>query len=286
MSIRLKRLYADFQRVSQLFREYSNISIKNIFGKPPEKYQIEYSIKGIRQEAEKIVEQDTHLVEIVLPRNYPGESPICRMLSPIFHPNIAPHVICITDHWTAGESLADLIIRIGEMICYQSYNIKSPLNGEAAKWADRNIDRLPLDTVDLSLHKRPEDIVVNIEEFESVDENVPKEEEMIDNSSNKSILGSRLNDVAELPQPTEQEVTKKTNEEICSNCGAKGENAQFEECVNGHFICSDCIIECQICGRTLCVLCSFSKCPSCQRLVCKEHYSEVANLCLECSTLK
>jgi predicted Zn finger-like uncharacterized protein len=33
------------------------------------------------------------------------------------------------------------------MIGYQSYNIKSPLNGEAARWVEQNLHRLPLDPV-------------------------------------------------------------------------------------------------------------------------------------------
>jgi ubiquitin-protein ligase len=71
------------------------------------------------------------------------------MLTPIFHPNIEPAVICIGDHWTAGERLCDLVVRIGEMITYQSYNIKSPLDGEAAMWADLNNALLPVDKTDL-----------------------------------------------------------------------------------------------------------------------------------------
>jgi hypothetical protein len=58
------------------------------------------------------------------------------MLTPCFHPNIEPATICVGDHWTAGERLVDLVVRIGEMITYQAYNIKSPLDGEAAMWAD------------------------------------------------------------------------------------------------------------------------------------------------------
>src|SRR5450631_213722 len=40
---------------------------------------------------------------------------------------------------------------MGEMLVYQSYNIKSPLNGEAAKWAAEHADELPLQTIDLSI---------------------------------------------------------------------------------------------------------------------------------------
>ena len=47
----------------------------------------------------------SHLVEIVLPASYPRLPPQCRMLTPIFHPNIAPHAICVGDHWSAGEPL-------------------------------------------------------------------------------------------------------------------------------------------------------------------------------------
>jgi hypothetical protein len=55
----------------------------------------------------------------------------------------------VGDHWTAGERLVDLVIRIGEMIAYQAYNIQSPLDGEAAMWADQNARHLPVDLRDL-----------------------------------------------------------------------------------------------------------------------------------------
>jgi ubiquitin-protein ligase len=71
------------------------------------------------------------------------------MLTPIFHPNIDPAYICVGDHWVAGERLTDLVTRIGEMIAYQAYNIKSPLNGEAAMWADLNGAQLPVDKTNL-----------------------------------------------------------------------------------------------------------------------------------------
>ena len=81
--------------------------------------------------------------------NYPRTPPQCRMLSPVFHPNIAPHAICVGDHWSAGESLESIVTRIGEMLAYQSYNVKSPLNGEAARWVEENKHRVPLDPVSL-----------------------------------------------------------------------------------------------------------------------------------------
>ena len=91
----------------------------------------------------------SHMVEIALPLSYPRMPPQCRMLTPIFHPNIAPHAICIGDHWSPGEPLWSIVARIGEMIAYQSYNTKSPLNGEAARWVDQHVDELPLDPVSM-----------------------------------------------------------------------------------------------------------------------------------------
>ena len=84
-------------------------------------------------------------MEVNLSLGYPRRPPHCRMLTPIFHPNIDSATICVGDHWTAGERLVDLVVRIGEMIAYQAYNIQSPLDGEAAMWADLNHHRLPTD---------------------------------------------------------------------------------------------------------------------------------------------
>ena len=89
--------------------------------------------------------RDSHMVEIQLTSDYPRLAPKCKMLTPIFHPNIDPTTICIGDHWAAGERLADLVVRIGEMIAYQAYNIKSPLDAEAAMWADLHAGELPID---------------------------------------------------------------------------------------------------------------------------------------------
>ena len=77
------------------------------------------------------------------------------MLTPIFHPNIDPATICVGDHWTAGERLVDLAVRIGEMIAYQAYNIQSPLDAEAAMWADLNAAKLPVD--DAAFTRRPDE---------------------------------------------------------------------------------------------------------------------------------
>ena len=153
--VRLRRLQADFAKLQDYVRRHPRVQLVQHEGEPPERYQLRYCIRSLRQRDGELVEVADHLVEIFLPLGYPRTPPQCRMLTPIFHPNIAPHAICIGDHWSAGETLQSIVSRIGEMIAYQSYNTKSPLNGEAARWVDQNLERLPLDVVSMDAEEAP-----------------------------------------------------------------------------------------------------------------------------------
>jgi ubiquitin-protein ligase len=148
-SVRLRRLQADFEKLSAYAQRHPRVRLVQVEGTPPEKYQVEFQLRSINQNGDQFSYVNRHLVEISLPRNYPRMPPQCRMLTPVFHPNIAPHAICIGDHWNAGEPLWSMVMRIGEMLAYQSYNTKSPLNGEAARWVEENMASLPLDPVPL-----------------------------------------------------------------------------------------------------------------------------------------
>jgi predicted Zn finger-like uncharacterized protein len=148
-NVRLRRLKADSAKLQEYVRRHPRVRLVQMEGDPPERYQIEYRINSLRMVGGELQPVQSHLVEITLPLNYPRLPPQCRMLSPVFHPNIAPHAICVGDYWGAGESLESIIVRIGEMLAYQSYNVKSPLNGEAARWVEENKHRVPLDPVSL-----------------------------------------------------------------------------------------------------------------------------------------
>lgn len=148
-NVRLRRLTADYQKLQEYARLHPRITLVQAEGDPPERYQLQYRIRSLRSVNGELEPIKDHTVEILLPRNYPRTPPQCRMLTPVFHPNIAPHAICVGDHWSAGESLQSIVTRIGEMLAYQSYNVKSPLNGEAARWVEENKDQLPLDRVSL-----------------------------------------------------------------------------------------------------------------------------------------
>ena len=148
MHARLRRLNADYEFVQQAFANHPFIRLVKTEGK----YTFAFQVAGLTPTSEDaFLPCALHQAEVFLPLDYPRRPPFCRMTTPVFHPNIDPQKICIGDHWSAGRSLAQMIVHIGEMICYQSYNLKSPLNARAAEWAGKNLDSLPLQKADLSV---------------------------------------------------------------------------------------------------------------------------------------
>ena len=144
--LRTRRLIADARQMAEAFAGSELVKVRPTAGDPPEAYHVEYAVRGLeRGKGGKPVPRTQHLVEIRLTGDYPRTPPQCKMLTPVFHPNIDPTTICVGDHWAAGERLVDLTVRIGEMIAYQAYNIQSPLDAEAAMWADLNPQSLPVD---------------------------------------------------------------------------------------------------------------------------------------------
>ncbi len=154
MQARLRRLRADHERVVAAFADHPVVRLLAAEGDPPETYTFELRVEGLVPglgDDEQLRSSRLHRAEVFLPLDYPRRPPFCRMLTPVFHPNIDPQKICIGDHWSAGQSLAHMVARIAEMICFQSYNVKSPLNARAAAWAERNLARLPLQGGDLTV---------------------------------------------------------------------------------------------------------------------------------------
>lgn len=147
--LRTSRLKREYERLQQSFRSHKQIRCAVIGGTPPDRYRIEYFIKGIERQGTQLIERDHHVMEVSLPVEYPRMPAACKMLSPVFHPNIDPFTVCISDFHSPQETLVDIIIRVGQMIAYQKHNVKSPLNGEAAAWCQQNLHLLPVDRTDL-----------------------------------------------------------------------------------------------------------------------------------------
>lgn len=150
-SPRIRRVQSDYDRMKRRFADFPLIKIASAEGVPPEKYLITYNVKGLSAEPDGTLrERDQHTLEVNLTLGYPRRPPQCKLLTPIFHPNITESTVCTGDFYAASEGLDDLVIRIGRMIAYQEYNVKSPLNGLAARWAEKNNAKLPVDARELA----------------------------------------------------------------------------------------------------------------------------------------
>lgn len=154
MNARLRRIAADYEEIKKNFDGHKNIIVEPIGFEPAEKYKVTYYINGIYlKEDNKIETLNKHTITITLHSEYPRYKPICTIETPIWHPNFRDGQICIGDIWGAGESLSDIIINIGDMIQYKSWNSFSPLSADAAKWAIENKHLFPVGNVNLWIGK-------------------------------------------------------------------------------------------------------------------------------------
>jgi ubiquitin-protein ligase len=262
---RLRRLQSDYEAVRRLVHLHPRVEIEGVSGTPPDRYLLVLKVRSLRQRGDAIERADEHRLEIRLPLGYPREPPVCRMLTPVFHPNIAPHVVCVGDHWTAAESLDAIIQRVGEMLAYQSYNTKSPLNGQAARWAEQNVALLPIDK---------EEFYVDLAEAEA-----RVSSDGVRRCSNCGTLGAALETCARghavcadcaLRCPTcggllcivcGTDSCETCAGPRCSNCGGPG--ARAHRCARGHTLCADCAVACERCGAPLCLACGEPPCRRC-----------------------
>ena len=152
MTARMRRIASDWEQVRKDFAGHKNIIVTPVGEFPPEKYHITYFVNGVYLLADGTVHiLGRHEVDITLHAEYPRYKPVCKISTPICHPNFRDGQICIGDIWGAGESLSDIIINIGDMIQYKSWNSYSPLSAEAAQWAIENRHLFPIGTIDLHI---------------------------------------------------------------------------------------------------------------------------------------
>src|SRR6516162_449029 len=94
-------------------------------GDPPNEYLVTYACYGLLDMGADAEPKEgyTFRVKFTLPQEYPNAPPIVMGLQSVFHPNISGNTICFGGrHWRGGEKLANLVLRIGRMIQYESVN--------------------------------------------------------------------------------------------------------------------------------------------------------------------
>jgi hypothetical protein len=267
-NVRLRRLKSDHEALRRLAHLHPRIEIEGVFGNPPERYRLKLKVRSLRERGEVVEVATEHRLEVTMPRGYPRDAPLFRMLTPVFHPNIAPHAVCIGDDWTAGEPLDLLIQRVGEILAYQSYNIKSPLNGRAAQWVEEHPDQIPVDREEffLDLAAAP---------LRSAEMAIPA-------CSNCGTRGRELRpcDTGHVLCADCAIYCPECGKLVCLSCGHKtcqacvatqrpckncGSPATIGSVVCGerHLLCSDCGQACATCSQVLCLVCGTFPCRTC-----------------------
>lgn len=140
MSPRSRRLLSDLRQMEELAAT-GKLTFKSK-GTPPDMYELMLNVPGIALDGEGgLATRGLHRCDIYLHLDYPRRPPVVTWLTPIFHPNIlGPERnggVCI-GNWSAAESLADLCMRLRDLVTYRSVNADDALNLDAADWVLRN----------------------------------------------------------------------------------------------------------------------------------------------------
>ena len=77
-SPRLRRLQSDAESLDEAFSDDPHVDVLPLGDvRPPEKYEVSFTVKGLRRVGDHPEYVDEHKVEIRLPIAYPSEQPHC-----------------------------------------------------------------------------------------------------------------------------------------------------------------------------------------------------------------
>ncbi len=153
-SPRLRRLQSDYEQVKRLVAQSSILKVqaaRPYQHAPPDRYRLQFLGAGIESIVDdRWVVRTEHVVLVFLGPDYPRLQPDILWQTPIFHPNISTNgTVCLGPlrwHWTPSLALADLCRMLWDMIRYANFDVKSPLNPQAAAWAaSQRPEVFPLD---------------------------------------------------------------------------------------------------------------------------------------------
>lgn len=144
---RLRRLRTEYEGMRDLANRTERIHLLYAEGSAPERYLLRFDCRSLVSigEDDRPLTRDHHKVEIYLTADFPRFLPLITCQTPIFHPNMDPRDGSVCVKWFPQQGLADLCIVLARMLQYATYESTSPLNIEAAMWAMRHRDELPID---------------------------------------------------------------------------------------------------------------------------------------------
>jgi ubiquitin-protein ligase len=149
-SPQMRRLRSDLAAMERLMAESTVLRFR-AFGKPAQRYLVEFHGRSLARERGKIQPREYHEVEIKLGASYPRTMPELRWLTPVYHPNISEiGLVCLGGygtHWVPSLRLDELCVMLWDMARYHNYDIRSPYNRDAALWAaNQSTYAFPTDT--------------------------------------------------------------------------------------------------------------------------------------------
>jgi hypothetical protein len=145
---RTRRLEVEHEALRAEFSAHDLVSVEPLGWHPADRYRVTYSVRGVALDAAgQPAVADRHVAVFSAGASYPREPPEVVVESPLFHPNVGPAVgdpVDLLDGWTARLTLADAIAHVGDLIQYRRYDVDTPRNLVAARWAAENPSVFPL----------------------------------------------------------------------------------------------------------------------------------------------
>lgn len=178
----LPRLRFEYKKLRELDADSDLIRVKPrrfVDEDTPVEYEVHYYCLSLYKDhkQKKILVADAksdnnpHIMSIVLPAEYPAFRPELTFKTRIFHPNIndptappenfesiRPGAVCVAA-WKPSRSLRSIALEVGEMIQYKRYGmleegkfdiLPTPVCKEALKHLQKNLDKMPIDSRNLT----------------------------------------------------------------------------------------------------------------------------------------
>ena len=142
----LARLQGEWRTAFRAFAYHPFVAISALRGDPPTQYRVDFRVRSlVLNDAEQLQYVQTVSVEIWLPPGYPSQEPLVRPLVAVFHPNFSYDRVSFATAWQSGDTLVDVVHRVGEYLAYRSYDPQAVVNEVALQWLTDNAGLVPLD---------------------------------------------------------------------------------------------------------------------------------------------
>jgi ubiquitin-protein ligase len=142
----LTRLEGEWRRLQRSFAFHPHVTVHPLRGDPPSVYQVDFRLNTLMiDDAGQLQYADAASVHIWLPPRFPQDPPLVRPLTGLFHPNVSWDGFHLQSAWHPGETLANLVRRMGDLLAWRIFDPDSVVNPAAMDWLHANPDSLPLD---------------------------------------------------------------------------------------------------------------------------------------------